>query len=70
MAKANNKFQLHIDIRNRDVDLVHRELNTRVHGYETSDFCVQVEVGLQLLDSKFDASDVQFRDIEVHIRYC
>lgn len=70
MAQTYDKLQVGVDVRNGDVDLLHGDLHTRVDSHETSNFGIQIDVGLQLLDIEFDASNVQFRDVQVHIWGC
>lgn len=49
MAESDNKLKVDIDIGNGNVDLLNRNLYTSVDLHKACNFCVQVEIRLQLL---------------------
>jgi hypothetical protein len=69
-TKSNHQLDLSIDFRDRNVNFLDSNLYTGVELDEVCDFGVQVDVGFQVLDRQFDATDMEFGHVEVDIWWC
>jgi hypothetical protein len=69
-TKSDHQLDLSVHFGDRDVDLLDSNLYTGVELDEVCDFGVQVDVGLEILDRQFDATDVEFGYVQVDIWWC
>jgi hypothetical protein len=67
VAQSYDELEVDIYISDRDVDLLHGNLDSGVNRDEACDLGVEVEICLKPLYIQFDAANMEFRDTEKYI---
>jgi hypothetical protein len=68
VAQPHDELERGVDVGDGQVDLLDRDLDSRVDGNELGDVGIEIDVGGEIVHVEFYAADGELRDVEIDIR--